>query len=84
MPPDADKYTATSIAIATRQRLRDFKTLLIRRGIPDGIEPPTSLTLSTTINVALDIALQAMAGAAVALEAKKSSAAWAKHRRMKR
>ena len=71
MPPDADKYTATSIAIATRQRLREFKTMLIKRGIPDGIEPPTSLTLSTTINVALDIALQAMAGAAVALEAKK-------------
>ena len=68
MPPDPDKYTATSIAISTRQRLRDFKTVLIRRGIPEGIEPPTSLTLSTTINVALDIALQAMAGVGVVLE----------------
>lgn len=70
MPLDPDKYVATTIATSTRQRLREFKTLLLRRGIPEGVEAPSALTISTTIDVALDLAIQAMAGVGVVLNAR--------------
>lgn len=62
----AEGFQSTSLKLATLQRLRAFKSLLFRRGMPEGLdETPTIASVSTALDVALEVATKALDGASV-------------------
>jgi hypothetical protein len=67
-------FTAVSIHAATMAKVKEFQALLAKHGLqalPKEIEPPVRLSISSVIDVALAIATQVIAGAAVAVDRRK-------------
>jgi hypothetical protein len=65
MMPTDDRYIATTLTTAAHQRLRAFKSLVLKAGygrLPDGLAPTGALTLSSTIELALALAERAIKG----------------------